>query len=77
MMLNKVDYYLYKVDVTQPTGAEVSYFWEISVAEFDDKIYAYAKADEFGRKIRWHEVDETDKESALAAIKERCKSQSK
>lgn len=76
-MLNKVDYYLYKVDVTQPTGAEVSYFWEISVAEFDGKIFSYAKADEFGRKIRWHESNETDKESALEAIKERCKTQSK
>ncbi|WP_377888951.1 hypothetical protein [Alkalihalobacillus sp. R86527] len=76
-MLNKVDYYLYKVDVTQPTGAEVSYFWEISVAEFDGKIFSYAKADEFGRKIRWHESNQPDKESALAAIQERCRKQSK
>lgn len=76
-MLNKVDYFLYKVDVTQPTGAEVSYFWEISVAEFDGKIYSYAKADEFGRKIRWHESNQSDKESALAAIQERCRTQSK
>ncbi|KMM38303.1 hypothetical protein [Guptibacillus hwajinpoensis] len=76
-MLNKVDYFFYPVDVTQPTGAEVTYYWEISVAEYKDKIYAYAKADEFGRKIRWHESDQPDKESALAVIQEKCRSQSK